>query len=356
MYSTSKTTKTQAQKLRAYSHSIITAIVTCPTWGIVHYTLRKTYHTEARAMALEFGSALHEVFAALRLLQLDVTQHLPKHTAFHANRMFDKIRWVECYAHAPETDLRDRAVQLGFNILHSGPYYDDPSDRIRTITAAEECILKYVDETIDTWDNWHVWVEDKANPEKTVGIEYSFDMVLTRDSDKKQIRYIGTVDTVLVALKKAEALYLGENKTGARLSDSWRNAFDTSHQVTGYLVGLSTVLNRELTLAKVFGVKTKQTGHIEDFASFEPLERDDSAFQHFCNWVFHGAELAEQFKGDIEMAPRYTHSCDRYFRACSMLPFCTDTPEGRQQQLKEMVETELSPSEQAVIDSWRNTP
>ena len=56
--------------LPAFDNTKLTAINQCPTWGIVRYGLHKTMSGGGRAMALEAGSACHEVFAALRLWQL----------------------------------------------------------------------------------------------------------------------------------------------------------------------------------------------------------------------------------------------------------------------------------------------
>ena len=40
----------------------------CPTWGVVH--AQRKYQSDARSMALECGSLMHEVFGAVRVWQL----------------------------------------------------------------------------------------------------------------------------------------------------------------------------------------------------------------------------------------------------------------------------------------------
>src|SRR4030095_15268438 len=45
----------------------ITAVATCPTFGIMRYEHHKVYASNRRAMALEAGLAAHEAFASVRL-------------------------------------------------------------------------------------------------------------------------------------------------------------------------------------------------------------------------------------------------------------------------------------------------
>ena len=51
----------------AYDNTRLVAINTCPVWGAVRYGLGLAMPSRSRAMALEAGSACHEVFAAARL-------------------------------------------------------------------------------------------------------------------------------------------------------------------------------------------------------------------------------------------------------------------------------------------------
>jgi hypothetical protein len=57
-------------ELPSFDNTKLTAINTCPTWGIVRYHLHKTMSGGSRALALEAGAAMHEMFAAVRLLDL----------------------------------------------------------------------------------------------------------------------------------------------------------------------------------------------------------------------------------------------------------------------------------------------
>ena len=80
-------------------------------------------------MALECGTALHEVFAAVRLWQLDRVQGLPKHTKYNGARIFGELRWNMCWNHCvTHTDERDQLLELCFAILKSGNWKDDEKD------------------------------------------------------------------------------------------------------------------------------------------------------------------------------------------------------------------------------------
>ena len=62
--------------LQAFDFTKLSAVNTCPTWGIVRYGYHKVFSTTSRAMALEAGSACHEVFASARLFDLLEFSHL----------------------------------------------------------------------------------------------------------------------------------------------------------------------------------------------------------------------------------------------------------------------------------------
>jgi hypothetical protein len=48
------------------------------------------------------------------------------------------------------------------------------------------------------------------------------------------------------------------------------------------------------------------------------------------------------------MAPRYTHSCNRYFSICQFLPFCTMNRKDQKEALAEMRTEEWSPLDHIV--------
>lgn len=360
--------------LTPYSHSILDAVTQCPMWGVIRYGHRKHYANTSRAMALEYGAAAHEVFAAIYLWQLGFIQKLPEHMHHHATRIFKSDdRFSRALVTTDKNpDPRDALISLGYNILHTSDFYNDPMDYIRTIENLEVGIIKYVENVLPKMERWPIWVADRSNPTAPVGIEVAFDMELVRITDltkiqhngdksygfhrdaksaKKQVeevvRYVGQLDR----LHEVDGeVILGENKTGSRLDQSWAAAFDMSHQLTGYLLAVYTILGKECVQSKLHGLKTKQTGHSDDYNPIDPKDRDEEMFATFIDWAIHSKEIYDKYMDNWERSPRYTHSCNRYFRSCSLLTFCTDTVEGRKEQFEEMTKGDLSPSEQAVLD------
>jgi hypothetical protein len=75
----------------------------------------------------------------------------------------------------------------------------------------------------------------------------------------------------------------------------------------------------------------------------EFVTRTDQDFAHWFQWFWHTTRIYEQHKDDPNNAPRYTHSCNRYFRPCSFIPYCAATDEERAQIFDEMVDDEWNP-------------
>lgn len=290
---------------------------------------------------------MHQVFAAMRIWQLDKKQKLRKHATATATRIFGLSRWKAAIAEcAGATDDRSELQQLGFAILHSSGYYDDPGDNIRTLGNMEMAIIVYVDELLPKMENWPIWVADPRDPSAAVGIEQVFDVMLSYN-DGRLIRFIGTIDGLILDEYRQQLPTLDENKTASRLDDGWINSFDMSNQVTGYLACASKVFGFPIWHSRVTGLKIKPTGKGEDIY-VKRVSRTPSTILHWGAWVRHTVDVFETYENDWENAPRYTHSCNRYFRPCSLLPFCADTPDGRVEQFDQMVPNEGSPSERAV--------
>lgn len=340
-------------ELKPFSHSILSAVNTCPMWGVIRYGHRKQYPSSTRAMALEFGSAAHDVFAAIYLYQVGYIQGHPKHMLHHARRIFGDNDRFERALHTKDNDpdARDHLVSLGFNILRSGEFYNDPSDNMRTMENLELGIIKYIDNVLLEMEALPIFIMDKEDETKPIGIELPFDIELERYDTvglTKTMRYIGQIDRLLEI--DNSLLRLGENKTGSRLDSSWALSFDMSHQITGYNLAVETILNRECRQVSVHGLKNKQTGHSDDFSPISPIDRDVEKYETFIDWALFSKDIYDTYMEDWESAPRFTHSCNRYFRPCSLLSFCTDTIEGRKDQFMEMIQAPLSPSEEAVLN------
>jgi hypothetical protein len=120
-----------------------------------------------------------------------------------------------------------------------------------------------------------------------------------------------------------------------------------SHQVTGYNVIVSAALKRAIYKTKIFGLRL-QPGQHDTYESFEPQIRTSDMIQTWSRWVYEGVALYNRYGDDYEKTQRLTHSCNRYFRPCALLTFCSDTPQGRESQIQDMIEGDISPSEQAV--------
>ena len=234
---------------------------------------------------------------------------------------------------------------LAFEILRSGGWEDYPDDTIRTVANMELASIVYIDEILPGMANSPIYVQDKKDPKCVVGIENVFDVVLTYDDDR-QFRFIGTLDGLTNNIAKGHAV-LEDNKTAARLDAGWKASFQLSNQVTGYLACAASVYGFDIYNAKIIGLKIKPTGKGEDIWPTY-VSRTGEQFQRWEFWFRHTAEMYEQYKDKYEYAPRYTHSCNRYFRPCSLLSFCGDTFEGRIEQWNEMVTAKSSPSELAI--------
>lgn len=298
-------------------------------------------------MALECGETMHEVFAAIRIWQLEEKQGLKRHAKATALRIFGKDRWNKMQlAVDPDLVERERLMQLAFAALHTSGYEDNPDDQVRVISNMELSAIIYIDEQLGKMDQWPIWVADKKNPNGAVGIEQVFDCILEY-ADGKLIRFIGTLDGLVHDLYRDNRLTLDENKTAYRIDDAWKYSFDMSHQVTGYLACGSAVYGLPIHHARVTGLKIKPTNRGEDVYPMI-VSRTPDSFLHWSRWVRHTVDLAELYDGDFENAPRYTHSCNRYFRSCSLIPFCCDSAEGRRIQWDQMVSVEGSPSERSI--------
>lgn len=328
-------------KLPYYSFSIMESILTCPKWGLIRYKERKYFKSNFRALALEAGSAMHEVFAALRLWQMYRIQGLPDHFNHHAIRIFGKPRVEACFWEKPNP--RDEALSFCFEILNSGEFYDDPGDRIRTMANMEDTTIRYVDEMMAMMERNPIWVADPTSPTSPVGIEIAFDMVVD-----DEIRYIGTIDGITQPTQKP-TLRLEENKTASRLDEAWRESFRIKFQPTGYVIaGRLTTGDGDIEETKIIGTKIKQTRSTEDFLTFVE-HRDEEQFDDFYRTLWFTHNLAETYKSKPLDAPMFTHSCNRYFRPCGFIDLCGGSKSDQMEIFASMERTPLSPSEAAIL-------
>ena len=346
--------------LDTYDNTKLTAVNTCPTWGVLRYQMHKTFAGSGRAMALEAGSAMHEVFAAVRLWQLwhydlpNLGKVLGRYPLidFHGIRLFGKDRYEDMLAQLnPEEDERSNCMLFCLQALFNSGFYDDPQDRRRTLSNLEECAIMY----IDKWDFRRnpVWIRDINDSESDVGIEIAFDVVITyqlldlrnEEEYSKEYRFTGKLDGLHTRDGK---LVVSENKTASRLDDAWRQSFEMSSQITGYALAGSVFTGEPITKAIVYGVQVPLPksydlgGHCVEY-----VNRSSESFERWFEWFLHSVSYYETYKDNPSSAPRYTHSCNRYFRPCSFITFCVADKEEQEVILEEMVTEEWSPLHEA---------
>lgn len=326
--------------LPAYDNTRLTAINTCPTWGIVRYGHHKRMPGDGRSMALEAGGACHEVFAARRLWQLWRTQNREDLAHLHGHRLFGVERYENMLGTlSPNTDDRTQSLNYCLEALYSCGFYDDPRDNRRTLANLEECCIAY----IDRWDDKDdIWIRSLDDPQSDIGIEIRFELVIEFtmvDDTRRLYRFIGRIDGLQV---HNNGLHIHENKTAARIDDAWKLSFHMAHQITGYLLAGSIWSEETIDQAWVHGLQIPLPKYVGDGVYKDRFTRDPHMFHHWFRWFLDTVNKDEQFTHNPCEAPRYTHSCNRYFRPCSMISFCA-APDEEQ---AEIIDDEM------VIDEW----
>lgn len=323
--------------LPTFDYTKSTAINTCPTWGLVRYEKHLTVPRGGRAMALEIGAAGHEVFAASRYASLFEGSHhdLAEH---RARGQFGSDRFDEAYKYFKSVEpLEKRRVDFALAILDTSSFYDDPSDKRRTRSNLSDACTAYLQRY--NYEAWHPHVVPELG---FVGIETPFDLVVEHDDTK--FRFTGRVDAI-IDNQKYNNVEPHENKTGSRINDAWALSFHMSHQVTGYCIAASSLLQREefISDAVVHGLQIPlpRTFEIGGVVA-ERVTRNADQFDGWLTWMKHTLEIHEKWKDDPLSAPRYTHSCNRYFRPCPMIGLCSSTRE----------EQEIILNTEYVVDQW----
>lgn len=338
---------TEDQSLPAFDFTKLTAINMCPRWGLIRYDQHKKMPGNGRSTALEMGAAAHECFAAVRLFELlefgptvygdQYDQAQIDHAGiglFGADRYAEIVRlW------SSGDDVRRRVNSVAIYVANTSGYYDDPSDRRRTLSNLETAIVAYIDRSE---------LGTRIPIVKPfIGIEVPFDVTVEFQHDgpnswTESLRYVGRVDGVVNAGVGVE---VEENKTASRLDKSWHDSFLTSHQVTGYCVALSTLLGMEISEARIRGMmvplpKTYDMGGISNVT----VSRDQWRRREWVKWLYDTYLVWQKWKDRPLDAPEYTHSCNRYFTSCSFIPLCAMAdPEDRKLTFEQMEHDEWSP-------------
>lgn len=358
-----RVTTPEDQHLPTFDYTKLTAINACPTWGLVRYDQHKTTHSMGRAMALEAGDACHQAFAAIRYADLLNFGHKwfgplydREFVLAHGRKLFSPDRFDEMLADMErDTDPQRQAMLVGLSALHSSGFYDDPDDKRRTLNNLEACLIAYA-------DYYRLDYRLPIYSPKTdiIGIELPIDVVLSFE-DGIQVRYIGRADGVSYhSFDDRDTLRVNENKTASRLGTAWETSFELSHQVTGYCMAISVILREKGVLpadsfvnkASIFGLAIPLPKYTTDYNGVVhiPVTRRLDQFADWIKWVEHTVQIWARYRETPLDAPKYTHSCNRYFRPCPLVPLCALPPEDREELWGTLVHDEWSPLKEGADD------
>jgi len=342
--------------LEAFDYTKWSAINTCPTWGITRYQMNLRMPGGGRALALEAGHALHEVFSWVRLATLmDQCEQAGKDKVWldrlydwHGMRLFGHERLEHLTSKIEDADdLPDACKRGAIALLDTSGYYDDPRDKRRTLSNMEEAAYAYV----NRWRFDHrIWMRDYDDPTSDVGIEIPFELYATISGmDFFQFRFVGRIDGI--CYDGGGRLMVDDNKSASRLSDAWSASQMTSHQYTGYSVAASFFTQQVVDRCRAIGLALPQPRSY-DYGGFvtESMDRGPHHLQRWVDWIVHTMRIAQVYHKDPVGAPKYTHSCNRYFRPCSLIPFCYGDDDEQNRILGEMEYDEWSPLEKGVLD------
>jgi len=323
-------------------YSTMSAVNTCPRWGIINsWHGKKLPSGNERVLPLEAGRAMHDVFACCRFFDLltDFNKKEPinytKYKAIneYAERLFNNAsfpdRWQQALAYFNSTeDAETRCMQMCLNLLETSGYHDDPRDNRRTQSNLESAAISYVQRY--PLGRFIPICNDDAT---IIGIEVPFDVTLHDHSDQPLVRFVGRVDAVcLDTLRPNDTIpEVHENKTGSRIDTVWSSSFDTSNQVTGYCIAMSTILDMPIRNVIMWGLQipVPKSSSYSDGIMRYPTTRNEASFYEWHKWVMHTFGTILQHEDEPTNAPMYTHSCNRYFRSCAFIPLCCEDEEQR---------------------------
>lgn len=333
-------------QLPHYDHTALSAINTCPTWGLIRYVKGLAMPGGGRAMALEAGSACHDAFAAIRLARLWRMQKLHEHADVAGYALFGKERWDEMRSHLKTGEDDETAfVRITVDALHTSGFIDDDRDTRRTIANLEETCIAYVHRLNYKRDS--IYVADEDDPQAFVGVEVPVRFVV--ETPEMSFVYTGRCDGLHVRAIDSE-LEVQENKTGSRIDEVWVEAMTMTHQTTGYCVGMSLLTGRKVMHVRNLGSAIPMPRNYDlGGVVQESTVRDAEHVQRWLTWVEHTINIIAGCD-DPATSPKYTHSCNRYFRPCSMIPYCAAPDDEKTDILDMMVYDKWNPLEAKAGD------
>jgi len=237
---------------------------------------------------------------------------------------------------------RTNTINFVIEAVESSTFYDDISDNRRTLSNISESLISYIDAY--DMERYPIWIRDKKDPKTDVGIEIPYNIVvdikykMDNETSICSARFTGKLDGL--HYNKNELIVI-EEKTGARLDDSWLSQWMLSHQITGYCLAATTFTGLPCNHALVSGMRIPIGRVPAEGIRKEYVPRSPLMFEKWANWFVTTINTIDQYKDNVIDAPMYTHSCNRYFRTCSFLPFCaSETVEDKKQIIDEMVDDE----------------
>jgi hypothetical protein len=321
-------------------HTRATAIHTCPRYGVVRYMHNKSLEVEGRQIPLECGNALHQAFAAHRLWQLwnvvpttiDVQNEYDRGALILENgvRIFGEERW----AALSDKLLEDDPAPIALEALYTSGFIDDPRDRRRTLSNMELSLLHY----LTRYPHGYLpYVNGDF-----VGVEVPVRLRLTFE-DGTEFAYLGRADVILTEPKTGKLIVV-DNKTSSNVGNAWETQWRTSHQLTGYCVGVSSMIKRRVMSYGVLGLQVPLPKG-QEFGGYVFMqgEKTTRAVAEWIKWAHAAWRIWEQHETAPFEAPMYTHSCYRYFRGCSFIPICDIAEDDPPVTLSELTDSPWHP-------------
>ncbi len=229
-------------------------------------------------------------------------------------------------------------------ILNMSNYYDDESDKKRTLANIRDSLSAYCVNFLSLVEEEPVFVsEDK----QFVGIElpFSLDVTIsyTEDDVEKEhtFNFIGKIDGVHV--HKNGGLIIHENKTASRLDDAWLGQWTTSHQITGYCYAASCLAMQNISQARVLGMQIPVPKYSGYSYRTDRVDREQHIMGDWGRWVLMLTKLINDYKNTPEKCPMCTNSCSAYYSLCNLMCVCTQPEEKRKEIIDEMIVDKWSP-------------
>ena len=267
---------------------------------------------------------------------------------FGANRadgMIDELRKME------HEDLVTQAEHFCLSALDTSGFYDDPSDNKRTIANLTTTCLAYLSKW--KWDA-PIWVElNESKPAETrlIGVELPFEMVISYtmlDGSIRNYKFCGKLDGFQ---KRKRGWCIEENKTTSRATESFIECFDMASQITGYFIAGRLALQQDGTDETVVAALLhlapiplpKSYSAVNNIGTY-PVMREDHHFEQWLDDFLYTATMYEEYKDNPFDAPKFTHSCSRYFTTCMFFYICIADKETQRDIVENQMETkEWSP-------------